>query len=105
MRTLHITHYPLSIGNYTVSDVRGFDDIETCVSKDLRPGFEGHNVVEISWETNSTHGMYMCVNLIMHTYLRVGNYNPLTKGKVHKRRCIVISAITSYKQPIGIKKC
>ena len=38
-----------------------FNDVQTCISKDLRQGFEGHDVVEISWETHSTHGMYMYV--------------------------------------------
>jgi len=41
--------------------VRRFDDIQAYVSKDLQPGFEDHYDVAISWETHSTHGMYMYV--------------------------------------------
>ena len=48
-----------TIGEYSKNDARGFNDIQTRVNKDLRPGYEGHNVVEISWEVHSTHGMYV----------------------------------------------
>ena len=53
--------YLNTIGDYNVDDIGKFNDIQTCVSKDLRPGFEGHDVVEVSWKTHSTHGMYMYV--------------------------------------------
>ena len=61
-----VTHvcYPLCIGNYSVNDLGGLNDIQACVSKDSRSGFEGHDVVEVSWETHSTHGMYMCAHLV-----------------------------------------
>ena len=48
---LHIT------GNNNNEDVRQFSDVETCVSKDLRSEFAGHDVVEISWTPHLTHGM------------------------------------------------
>ena len=56
------THYDLLIhtaGDYDDSEIKQFSDIRTCVSKDLRPGFEGHDEVYISWTTHNTHGMYV----------------------------------------------
>ena len=54
-----------TIGDYDESETKQLSDIRTCVSNDLRPGFEGHYTVEISWTTHHTHGMYV------HTYICV----------------------------------
>ena len=50
--------YIHTAGNYNNEDIRQLNDIQTCVGKDLRTGFEGHNIVEISWIPHLTHGMY-----------------------------------------------
>ena len=46
-------------------DIALLSDIRTCVSKDLRPGFEGHDVVEISWKLHLIHGM--CIQNVLAT--------------------------------------
>ena len=51
--------YIHTAGNYNNEDIRQLSDVQTCVTKDLRPGFEGHDVVEISWTPHLTHGMYI----------------------------------------------
>ena len=61
---LHIT------GNYNNEDIRQLSDIQTCVSKDLRSGFEGHDVVEISWTPHLNHGMYTHIS----SYKLIYNY-------------------------------
>ena len=55
-------------GNYNIEDIEQLSDIQTCVSKDIRPGFEGHDVVEISWTPHLDHGMYIT------TYVNFINY-------------------------------
>ena len=50
--------YIHTAGDYNNEDIRQLNDIQTCVGKDLRTGFEGHNIVEISWTPHLTHGMY-----------------------------------------------
>ena len=44
-------------GNYNNEDILQLSDIQTCVSKDLRPKFETHDVLEISWTPHRNHGM------------------------------------------------
>ena len=53
-----------TIGNYNNEDAASLSDIHTCVSKDLRPGFEGHDVVEISWTPDLSHGMYIHLDVV-----------------------------------------
>ena len=48
-------------GDYDDIEIEQLSDIQTCVSKDLRPGFEGHDAVYISWTTHHTHGMYIYI--------------------------------------------
>ena len=54
---LYINTYVYTIGKYSKNATQ-LSDIQTCVSNDLRPGFEGHGIVEISWTTHDSHGMY-----------------------------------------------
>ena len=39
----------LLIGDYTPYNY-SITDFDTCVNKDLRPGFEGHRTVTFSWD-------------------------------------------------------
>ena len=59
---MYLDLYLHTTGNYNNDDVKQFIDIQTCASKDLRSGFEGHYVVEISWTPHLTHGMYTHVS-------------------------------------------
>ena len=43
----------LLIGDY----IPYITDFETCVSKDLRPGFKGHRTVTFSWDLYPANGM------------------------------------------------
>ena len=45
-------------GDYDASNTVELTNFHTCVSKDLRPGFEGHKVVEVNWSVHPVHGMY-----------------------------------------------
>ena len=67
-----------TIGDYDESETKQLSDIQTCVSKDLRPGFEGHDAVEISWKTHDTHGMYVhtCICVLFNSlnyYIKFNN--------------------------------
>ena len=53
-------------GNFKSEDTVQLSDIHTCVSKDLRSGFEGHDVVEISWIPHLTHGMCYLITSIYY---------------------------------------
>ena len=54
---------------YTLG-IAQLSDIQTCVSKDLRPGFEGHDVVEISWKLHGMHiHTYMCYRIAFICYI------------------------------------
>ena len=56
---MYICILTCTTGNYNNEDILQLSDIRTCVSKDLRRGFEGHDVVEISWTPHLNHGMYI----------------------------------------------
>ena len=61
----HIDLYLHTTGNYKNEDTAQLSDIQTCISKDFRPGFEGHDVVEISWTPHLTHGMYIRIHVFL----------------------------------------
>ena len=44
------------IGDYNASGF-SISELDTCVNKDLRPGFEGHPTVTVSWDLHPASGM------------------------------------------------
>ena len=60
---LYIRTY--TIGKYDRLNHSKVSNIQTCISTDLRPGFEGHDTLQVSWTAHSTHGisMYLSCNM------------------------------------------
>ena len=44
------------VGDYNISGI-SISNFDTCVSKDQRPGFEGHQTVTASWDLHPASGM------------------------------------------------
>ena len=58
-------------GNYNNEDILQLSDIQTCVSKDLRPEFATHDIVEISWTPHLNHGMYIHIHVFSYNNIHL----------------------------------
>ena len=67
---MYLDLYVHTTGNYNNEDILQLSDIQTCVSKDLRPGFEGHYIAEIFWTPHLAHGMCIPRYVVFIKYTR-----------------------------------